>query len=1309
MKRSLLSIFAGVLLAPWALASTDYYINNGVINVTGPAVAAPQIDAVNFVNNGLFIITNQAQSSLVSPALPFQTWDTLNWTNRNLIGGDPGFRFDFFDSASSLDRMSANFVNANSINESNALVFGNSYVEIFASNVINRGTLGISGAGLLRVDGDNVDLKRSQLAGFGNQANENGLFSINNNFFFFFFFGSSAFLDRGFQDRYWGVNFDFFRWQDNFQPSNFHTPPTGFFAGAFGFGLDTTISNLAYVPYTQELFLTNGFTYYMQTAPDPFDPFLGRVDLLFLAQADTNITTEVRFFTDTDQQDFFFGTVTNKVVLFQSLVTNRLSGVVTTNQLYLSDTGSGGFTFLTPTLRFIPPLYYFLFAEQTFHPLNYTITHTFPTWADGTTMTPVTYNPAIFGPPNSGVPYTFSSYGLTLTPEFFSVEPSISGSTFTNVPGRIEIRANNVLDLSRTRMDGESYLLLRATNHFVGSTNAQIISPFSDIYLASTNGSLKISELVEPTVPRICGPLDIWTGNWTDFGVINSNTYNVTVIDSHLVPEVAAMIQNLTLRSSQSVFISDIMNVFNNLLVDTEQLTITSNAPGAPSLTGELNLTSIDTLWASSLPRLQYLTNFGKITAVNDVFFGGARQPPFFTSAFTEPYQSFVNHGLVATEGNSTWAVYYENTGTNATNFAGNGPISLQADTAFLIDGAFIATNADISITSGSLIISNHTVLAGRSFTLLVTNVLDDGSLATASADFITNKNIWTVGDGINHLGPPGNSSLLGTTVTNTAAMYVNVLNRWSGQDEGCSPEGFNHNAALGRLILDGGFDSVFEFQAANSINALYVDYLEFRDYTTNTDASGNWVGVQIDPNMKVYYGQAVSGGLDVSEKLNGKNDGRFCWVSDYNCGFFSSTNMIYPDGSTNRVNTALAQSCDIDSNTNGIPNCSDPAPISNPAACPPPQAAATSTNNTPPPDSGGSTNTPGAAAVPTLEVPAPASSSGVLPNGFALAKGAYNGLFAHTNGVAAASSGYFTATTTERRTFTAKVTLGGRALSISGFFNSQGSVTRTIVAKGKNPLTVQLQLDLSGGNQISGHITDGVWSADLLAYRKSANSSSLAGNYTMQFPADALSSNGPGGIGYGTAKVDARGSVQWSGVLADGTKVSQKTGVSSQGTWPLYASLYSGNGSILSWMQFADKPDSDFSGQLLWLKTAAAGGKSYARGFTNEVESATASRYLRAAAGPRLLDAVFSGGGLHDPFTNSISLGLNNKIAAPNPGKLTLSIAPASGLFKGTALNPLTGKAFPFQGVLLEKPNIGAGFFLNADQSGQIFLSPAP
>src|SRR5206468_3598037 len=44
--------------------------------------------------------------------------------------------------------------------------------------------------------------------------------------------------------------------------------------------------------------------------------------------------------------------------------------------------------------------------------------------------------------------------------------------------------------------------------------------------------------------------------------------------------------------------------------------------------------------------------------------------------------------------------------------------------------------------------------------------------------------------------------------------------------------------------------------------------------------------------------------------------------------GFYSSTNLVYPDGTTNRFNTALATSCNLDSDNDGIVNCSDPTPI---------------------------------------------------------------------------------------------------------------------------------------------------------------------------------------------------------------------------------------------------------------------------------------------------------------------------------------------------------------------------------------------
>ena len=74
---------------------------------------------------------------------------------------------------------------------------------------------------------------------------------------------------------------------------------------------------------------------------------------------------------------------------------------------------------------------------------------------------------------------------------------------------------------------------------------------------------------------------------------------------------------------------------------------------------------------------------------------------------------------------------------------------------------------ADITLTSGSLLISNQVLQAGSSISLTVTNYLDDGSLSN-SVDVVTNRNTWTVGGGINLFRLPTNSSLLATTITNT-------------------------------------------------------------------------------------------------------------------------------------------------------------------------------------------------------------------------------------------------------------------------------------------------------------------------------------------------------------------------------------------------------------------------------------------------------------------------------------------------------------------------------------------------------------
>jgi hypothetical protein len=950
MKRLLLWILLSALAAPLAPATTNY-INFGVVSVFCPPGLPPQIDASNFVNYGTFSITNQESDNPPNMPLPYQTWNTRNYTNFNKMLGDSGYRFDYFDSVGQTNGLAANFQNAGNVNETNAYIFGATYVQIAASNIVNKGSLSVSGPGVMTLTGQTVDLTRGTLAGTGSDTNDlaNSL------------------------DLYWavdGIGFYSNVFITIFDPNNFYSPTQA-------------VQTIAYLPtpphydtVLQSLNLTNvapwqplGWTAYVLITPDSFNPYLTHTEVLFLSQTNPAITTEVRFWPD---YAFTFGGFPNgpywfentKVVRFQSVVTNR-AGATRTNQVYFADTNNiyvngnqaTASAALMQTIRpYLPPP---PVLAATFRPSNFGVTHLYPTFGNGMFM-PAQTNLDFFN--------TFAiwnileetwadSYAATITASPFSFDPSISGATYTNMPGRVEIVANKALNLERTIMDGESYLSLQCTNHFIGSSNAQIIAPFSDINLATTNGIMRIANLVGPTAPRTCGEIDAWSGHWLEHLVppspipATSNLFRVTVIESHLAQQTLAQVQNLTLRST-NVFISDALNVFRSLLIDAERLTITTNALNAPTPNGELNLSSGDLTWSASLPRLAYVTNYGKISSLNSIFFAGSRFPPWFTGVYDEPYQSFVTHGMLQAQGDTIWANYFEASGTNS---SGVGPITVQAISAVVTNGAFLATDADINLTCGSLLISNQVLQAGRSISLTVTNYLDDGSVSN-SVDVITNQNTWTVGGGINLWSLPPSASLLATTVTNNAFGNSEADNYWAGKDYGSTPNGFANNAALGRLILDGqDGGSLFAFFCTDLTNALYVDLLELKDATTNADSVGDFVGVFLQPNFTIYYGDAVANGQSIAYQLNGRyglsgtNGGQFLWVSNYNTGFFSSTNVTYKDGSgTHRLNRALVTSCSIDSNGNGIPNCIDPNPV--PVATPSTlvfRAAATTTNRT--------------------------------------------------------------------------------------------------------------------------------------------------------------------------------------------------------------------------------------------------------------------------------------------------------------------------------------------------------------------------
>jgi hypothetical protein len=1273
MKRWFLSILALFSVTGIALGQRAW-VNNELV------IGAPQIDAETFVNNGIMevFLTNGAINIQL-----FDTSSTLNFTNSStgIMEGEPGFRFDtapavtglrkrastffndgFINVGSFTNRLNQNFLNVFAPILGGTLVLSAGFSELVAdaTNLVNSGNMNVGVDGLLSLKGNSVDLTRSALSMEG--------------------FETNLFANVGIFDNYWGLgtNLDNPFALYDFQPP--FTPIHSVTQLLFGF----------YVTLQTQFELPGALTYDSGYIPDNTGTNLFR-KVVFLAETNSAMSNNV-FFVDSPEGDV--------IVEWQAHYIHPITGTPFTNYMYLFDSMDSITNLVVLTNNFGQFNIFFPPPLPTFRPTNFFFFRGGPLFL-GLTPSPQTIPPPFPGRATNA----YSAYSALFQPTT-RVVTNVSGQALTNLPGRIEITADDILNLDHTRIAGLNYLKLSASNHFAGNEGADIVVPFADMYLGSTNGHLVITNLLRPDVPRFTGEVDLYAGRWTnaaDPGPGFNTIYHVLLVNSLMSPTSPSELQDLTLKASD-ITISDRMNVERGFLVDAVSLTLTTNAPGAYLPRGELNLNSGDIIWSSAAPRLQYLTNNGAITALNAIHFGGARTSPYNSLSSSDWYVDLINSGLITDVGTLIWANYFQDSGIID---SGLNSTRIQSVVVLMTNDVGRA-GQDISISSGDLLISNNVMTAGAAISLSVTNALDDGSLACNSADNVTNKNSWFTGNGFNLTNRPVSGSLLATTVSETAPPYRAVPHLWAGADLGCSPAGFVNNSAVGQLILDGQFQSRFDFLPANGNNAIYVDHLDLEDWTTNQNnapgGNGDFIGIFIAPGMKVYYSDATENGLDISFKLNGKNGGRFCWVSNYNCGFYSSTNIAYPNGTTNRVNRALAEECARVGST--IDVC---IPAPEPCACNPPIVVF--------PINGGSTNSNGGggnggtgstgSTLPRLDFPGGAGADANVVST------AYNGLFYETNGINASSSGYFSATVTAAKTFTAKVAIGGKVYPFSGRFDGAGNALVRLARGSLRALTVRLQLDPASGSQIRGTVSDGQWTANLVADRagfsRKAKFSTAPSTYTLTIPGLAT----PTGHGFGTVKVGVDGTVQFSGSLSDGTKVTQQSALSANGTWPLYVPLYGGSGCLLSWIQVTN--NASVNGDIVWIKPSVSSAKYYPSGFTNQTQlsgipyhaPAAHSRVLNlnGGNGQLLLYSTEVGGAL----TNNFSVDLNNRVTDLSGNQLKLIITPSTGLFHGTVLNPNNGKVLPFQGALFEDWNSGFGYFLGPSQSGQVYLGPTP
>ena len=334
------------------------------------------------------------------------------------------------------------------------------------------------------------------------------------------------------------------------------------------------------------------------------------------------------------------------------------------------------------------------------------------------------------------------------------------------------------------------------------------------------------------------------------------------------------------------------------------------------------------------------------------------------------------------------------------------------------------------------------------------------------------------------------------------------------------------------------------------------------------------------------------------------------------------------------------------------------------------------------------------------------------------LAKGAYNGLFHEADGFRFGTSGSFKLVVTGKSAYSGSLVSGGKAYSVSGKFNPDGTATNLVVRRGTNALLVTWMLDLGSLDNVTGTVNGGNWEADLsgdrAVYNAKTNPARQAGKFTFTIAGQPGATGEPEGDGFGTAIVDGNGKVKVSGTLAEGTKFTQSATLSADGRWPLFASLYASKGAVVSWMSFDSMQTNQFGGVLNWFNPPLPASKYYTNGLgiTNVVAG---SRYaVPIGATNRILSitdgsVIFSGGNRLASITNAVILGLSSKVTNASPNKLTLSFTLSSGLFSGTLIETGTVKKVVFKGAVLQSLNSGSGFFLGTNQSGRVSFQSAP
>ena len=316
-----------------------------------------------------------------------------------------------------------------------------------------------------------------------------------------------------------------------------------------------------------------------------------------------------------------------------------------------------------------------------------------------------------------------------------------------------------------------------------------------------------------------------------------------------------------------------------------------------------------------------------------------------------------------------------------------------------------------------------------------------------------------------------------------------------------------------------------------------------------------------------------------------------------------------------------------------------------------------------------------------------------------------------------AAADGYITLRVTRTGSFTGKLSSAGRAVSLRGQFDAQGSFAATRPRGDGVTLVIALQCE-PGDRRIVGTMSDGTATTAILASACpwAVKHSVSPGFYTILLP-PAPGENTAAGTGFALMRMNSAGAVRIVGRTPDGSRFSSQTNLDADGvTFEIYAGLYPKltRGSLFGKMAFGEMPEvCDMQGALHWHKPPQAAGQVT----LDTTLDAIAARYRPPLAGSRVLNlsqtipnAVLEmeGAGIA-AISQPLAIASNSAVtvADSNARLISLTIRPSSGLFYG--FYSRTG-GLPQRlifGVIYQKQNLGGGLFFGTSGTGSATISP--